>query len=90
MIGGYSSSWYGGHSHLTTGDDPTRVIARTALPIMTPDGAHRDGYVPNVVYSCGGFAHGDLLVLPYGIGDRSISVATIGISALIASMQRVS
>jgi predicted GH43/DUF377 family glycosyl hydrolase len=45
--------------------------------------------VPNVVYSCGGFAHGDRLVIPYGIGDQRISVATVSISDLLGSMQSV-
>jgi predicted GH43/DUF377 family glycosyl hydrolase len=43
--------------------------------------------VPNVIYSCGGFAHGDTLVLPYGIGDQTISIATIPISELLESMK---
>ena len=67
-------------------DDPRIVLARTTEPIMTPDNDRRNGYVPNVMYSCGGFAHQDTLVLPYGIGDQTISIATMSISELVASM----
>jgi predicted GH43/DUF377 family glycosyl hydrolase len=69
-------------------DEPQRVLARTEQPIISPDASHRDGYVPNVIYSCGGFAHNDTLVLPYGIADQSISIATLSISELIDSMRR--
>jgi predicted GH43/DUF377 family glycosyl hydrolase len=69
-------------------DEPNRVLARTENPIISPDAGHRDGYVPNVIYSCGGFAHHDTLVLPYGIADQSISIATLSISELIKSMRR--
>jgi predicted GH43/DUF377 family glycosyl hydrolase len=67
-------------------DEPNRVLARSEEPIISPDNGRRDGYVPNVIYSCGGFAHGDTLVLPYGIGDQTISIATVSISELLESM----
>jgi predicted GH43/DUF377 family glycosyl hydrolase len=67
-------------------EQPSQVIARSVEPILFPDVMHRDGYVPNVVYSCGGLAHGDHLVLPFGIADQRISIATFSISALINSM----
>ncbi len=68
-------------------DEPQRVVARSAMPILSPGNGRRDGYVPNVIYSCGGFAHNDVLVLPYGIGDQTISIATVSIRALLDSMQ---
>ena len=68
-------------------DEPERVIARSVEPLIVPVDGRRDGYVPNVVYSCGGFAHHDTLVLPYGIADQSISVATLSITELITSMR---
>ncbi|MCU1503639.1 MAG: glycosidase, -protein [Ilumatobacteraceae bacterium] len=68
-------------------DEPERVIATSDGPILSPDADHRDGYVPNVVYSCGGFAHGDVLVLPYGVADQMISVATLSISQLLGSLR---
>jgi len=67
---------------------PERVLARTLEPILAPASDQRDGYVPNVVYSCGGFAHGDTLVLPYGVADQSIAIATLSVNELIASMHR--
>lgn len=69
-------------------DDPTRVIAAGTEPILRPMPDGRDGYVPNVVYTCGALAIGDRLVLPYGIGDQRIAVATLSIRELIGSMNR--
>jgi predicted GH43/DUF377 family glycosyl hydrolase len=68
-------------------EDPRTVLARTPTPILWP-GTDRceGGYTPNVVYSCGAFAAGDLLVLPYGICDQTISVATMSIDELLAAM----
>ena len=68
-------------------DEPQRVIASSDLPIIAPRAGHRDGYVPNVVYSCGAFAHGDVLVLPYGVADQSIAIATLSITDLLASLR---
>jgi predicted GH43/DUF377 family glycosyl hydrolase len=67
-------------------DDPTKVIGRTSTPLLTPDMSQPGGYVPNAIYTCGKLAHGDLLVIPFGVADRSIAVATLSIAALIASM----
>lgn len=68
-------------------DEPQKVLARSSEPIISPTKGRRDGYVPNVVYSCGGFAHNDTLVLPYGIADQSIAIATLSIDQLIRSMR---
>ena len=54
-------------------DDPTKVVATMAEPILTPGPDERDGYVPNVVYTCGALLHGDVLVIPYAMADSSIS-----------------
>lgn len=67
-------------------DDPTIVRARSVQPIIASSGARRGGYVPNVVYTCGGFAHGDVLVLPYGVDDESIRFATGSIDRLLRSL----
>jgi predicted GH43/DUF377 family glycosyl hydrolase len=69
-------------------DEPQRVLARSTKPILSPDKQRDGGYVPNVVYSCGGFAHNDILVLPYGVGDQSISIATLSIDQLLSTLQR--
>ncbi len=70
-------------------DDPRIVLASSQDPIVIPSAAQRGGYVPNVVYSCGGFAYGDVLVLPYGVDDESIAIATFSLNALLASMRPV-
>ena len=69
-------------------DDPGIVLAHSVDPILSPGNDRRDGYVPNVIYSCGGFAHHDTLVLPYAMADQHISIATLSISELVASMRR--
>lgn len=66
--------------------DPTRVLARSATPLLSPGPNRRDGYVPNVVYTCGALAHKDTLVIPYGIADQRIEIATVSISALLDSL----
>ncbi len=67
-------------------DDPRRVIARSDLPILKPSSTSRGGYVPNVVYSCGGFAFRDTLVVPYGVNDQSIAIATFSLGKLLDSL----
>jgi len=69
-------------------DDPSRVIGRLDDPILTPDEHERDGYVPNVVYSCGSMIHGDALVVPYGIADQRCRVATVSIPELFSRLMR--
>jgi predicted GH43/DUF377 family glycosyl hydrolase len=64
-------------------DDPTRVVARLPEPLMVPDASEREGYVPNVLYSCGALLHGDTVVLPYGMGDAAIGVAVIRLPDLL-------
>jgi predicted GH43/DUF377 family glycosyl hydrolase len=64
-------------------DDPSRVIARLPDPILGPDESERDGYVPNVVYSCGGIVHDGCLVLPYGFSDVGAAFALIGMDDLL-------
>jgi len=58
-------------------DDPTQVIGQLSEPLLSPSADEQDGYVPNVVYSCGALLHGDTLVVPYGIGDTSSGIATV-------------
>ncbi len=67
-------------------EDPTQVIGYSREPVLSPGDLTRDGYVPNVVYSCGALAHGDLLVLPFGIADQSIGIVTLSIDELLDSM----
>lgn len=67
-------------------DEPTRVIGRLAEPLLAPAEDERDGYVPNVVYSCGSVAFGDVLLLPYGASDASVRFAFVDLPALLARM----
>src|ERR1700754_3429098 len=67
-------------------DDPTRILGRLRQPLLSPAVDEQDGYVPNVVYSCGALAHRGTLVLPYGIGDAAIGVATVPLGELLAAL----
>ena len=68
-------------------DDPSQVIGRLDEPILAPDEHERDGYVPNVVYTCGSMIHGDTLIVPYGIADQRCRVATASISELLSRLR---
>ncbi|WP_210359291.1 glycoside hydrolase family 130 protein [Sphingomonas beigongshangi] len=67
-------------------DDPAKVIGRTVEPILAAKDQDREGYVPNVVYSCGAIRHGDTLFLPYGIADSSVGFAFVKITEMLAAM----
>ena len=67
-------------------DDPRRVIGHLDEPLLAPDDDERDGYVPNVVYSCGSLIHAGQLVLPYGFADQATSVATVPIDDLLSRL----
>jgi predicted GH43/DUF377 family glycosyl hydrolase len=67
-------------------DDPSRLIGRLEEPLVTPTDEEREGYVPNVVYSCGGMLHGGQLVLPYGFADQGIGILTVPLDHLLSSM----
>ncbi|MGB5076812.1 MAG: glycoside hydrolase family 130 protein [Sphingorhabdus sp.] len=67
--------------------DPSRILGRTTHPILSSADEDREGYVPNVVYSCGGMRVGDDIFLPYGVADSSIAFAFLPIKELLASMQ---
>lgn len=67
--------------------DPSNVLARSTEPLVRPDPSEREGYVPNVVYTCGAMRHRDLIVLPYAVSDTFSNFATIKIDALMQSME---
>ena len=67
-------------------EDPTQVIAKLDRPFLQPTAEERNGYVPNVVYSCGGLVHDGLLWLPYGIGDSRIGVVWASVDELLSEM----
>ena len=66
--------------------DPSKVIARSREPLVRPERTEREGYVPNVVYTCGALSHRDTIVLPYAVSDTFSNFATIKISALLANL----
>ncbi len=80
---------YGISALLLDLDDPTRVIARLDSPLLEADGDLQEGYVPNVVYSCGGIVHDGTLWLPYGVGDQRVRAAAIDVTALLDAMTPV-
>ena len=66
--------------------DPSKVLARTPEPILEPSEKERDGYVPNVVYSCGAMLRGRKLMLPYGVADNFAAIGVVEIDALLKAM----
>src|SRR5579859_1508387 len=67
--------------------DPSKVLARSSEPLVRPDPSEREGYVPNVVYTCGALRHHDLIILPYAVSDTFSNFATIRIDALLAVLR---
>ena len=66
--------------------DPARVLGRLASPLLRPGPLERYGYVPNVIYSCGGLVNGRTLLLPYGVADSFTAMATVSLDDLVAAM----
>ena len=66
--------------------DPSRVLGRSREPLVRPEPTEREGYVPNVVYTCGAMRHRDLIVLPYAVSDTFSNFATIKIDDLIKAI----
>lgn len=68
--------------------DPSKVLARSREPLVRPDPSEREGYVPNVVYTCGAIRHNDQIILPYAVSDTFCNFATIKIAALLEALDR--
>ena len=68
-------------------DDPSKIIGQTQEPLLVPTAEESSGYVPNVVYSCGGMIHNELVVIPYAMSDRATSFATVELEALLKAMK---
>lgn len=64
-------------------ENPSRIVGQLREPLLSPETDEQDGYVPNVVYSCGAMVHAGTLVVPYGIGDAAIGFATVPVSELL-------
>jgi predicted GH43/DUF377 family glycosyl hydrolase len=65
---------------------PSKVIGRLREPMMTPEASEREGYVPNVVYSCGALLHQGELIIPYGLADLAAGFATVALDDVLAAM----
>ena len=68
-------------------DDPGKVIGRLREPLIKPDAEEREGYVPNVVYSCGSLVHQGRLIIPYAMSDYATTFATVPVAEVIAAME---
>jgi predicted GH43/DUF377 family glycosyl hydrolase len=66
--------------------DPSKVLARSSEPLVYPEAPEREGYVPNVVYTCGAIRHGDQIILPYAVSDTFSNFATIKIADLMRAV----
>lgn len=67
-------------------DDPSIIRGRLDVPLLCPNTEEREGYVPNVVYSCGAMIHGDELIIPYAMSDSVSGIATITVNDLLEQM----
>jgi predicted GH43/DUF377 family glycosyl hydrolase len=68
--------------------DPSRVLGRSPEPLVRPEPSEREGYVPNVVYTCGAMRQGSRIVVPYAVSDTFSTVGTIEIDALLKTLER--
>jgi predicted GH43/DUF377 family glycosyl hydrolase len=69
-------------------EDPSRVIGRLAEPLLAPNENEREGYVPNVVYSCGGVVHNGQLIIPYAMSDYASTFATVSLDELLSALKK--
>ena len=67
--------------------DPSKVLGRLRQPFVQPESSEREGYVPNVVYTCGAIRHSDMIVLPYAVSDTFCHFATVKVAALLEAME---
>jgi predicted GH43/DUF377 family glycosyl hydrolase len=68
-------------------DDPTKVIGHLREPLLKPNQNEREGYVPNVVYTCGALVHQGELIIPYGLADHATGFATVPLDEVLAAME---
>ena len=67
-------------------DNPARVIGRLKKPLICPNNQEREGYVPNVVYSCGGIVYDNTLILPYAMSDYVSTIAIVNLEELLNTL----
>jgi predicted GH43/DUF377 family glycosyl hydrolase len=65
---------------------PAKIVGQLKEPLLKPEGKEREGYVPNVVYSCGSIIHNGRLILPYGVSDTASSIGSFKLSDLLAAL----
>jgi predicted GH43/DUF377 family glycosyl hydrolase len=67
-------------------ENPLKVIGRLNEPLLVPAAGETNGYVPNVVYTCGALVHNGRLILPYGLNDTTTKIVTIELETLVAAL----
>ena len=67
-------------------DDPCKVIGRLREPLIKPNENEREGYVPNVVYTCGALLHNGSLIIPYGLADHATGFAMVALQEVLDAM----
>ncbi len=70
-------------------DDPGKVIGRLREPLIRPNESEREGYVPNVVYTCGALVHNSELIIPYGLADHATGFATVPLAEVLRAMEQI-
>lgn len=83
-VGPMRQYWMG--AILLDREDPSKVLGSLSEPLLVPNADERDGYVPNVVYSCGALLHGGRLIIPYAVSDSQTSIATVPIAELLGRL----
>jgi len=68
-------------------NDPSKVLSHLKEPLVSPNESEREGYVPNVVYTCGGLVHRGQVILPYGFSDTGATIVTIELDRLLAALK---
>jgi predicted GH43/DUF377 family glycosyl hydrolase len=69
-------------------DDPSKEIGRLKEPLLAPLEGEREGYVPNVVYSCGSIIHNNSLILPYAVSDYSSTYGVVDLEELLDALKK--
>ena len=70
-------------------EDPTKVIAKLEEPLLTANEEEREGYVPNVIYSCGSMLVKDKLIIPYAMSDVASRIAIVNVNDLFKRMKYI-
>ena len=70
-------------------NDPSKCLGQTSEPILEPNEDEREGYVPNVVYTCGAMIHNGELIIPYAMADYASLFATVSLDAIFSKLKKV-